>query len=318
VKQARLAALSVTFLSLPFLLSRAGSAQAPDAGSPPADRAHTLAAEARSQKPVVCKRVKDFRDCHTRYADGCTVVKGKGKPNYDAYLNFLKNQVGDSQDSVGSLTGADITDKEGKLPAGLKSSNHARFAGALADLGEGNIYTVVGYLYYHMHGGQETCNCKLKGDPNIDKHLGVGFDADMAGRIASGDAKQGPIGASTEVDRTSMIVEMTPFYRAQSHPNWTEGRLDAAVGKQVKVVGQLMVDNDHLNTKDDCAFPHASSKTCWRMSVWELHPVLAFYVCKKGVGCGSDPQEWSPLDDLPEPPGTAPGTAPGTGTATGQ
>jgi hypothetical protein len=312
VKQARLIPL---FLAL-FLLSQGGASQPPAAagGTPAPDRAHTLAAQAASAKPAACKHVKDFRDCHARYPDGCTLVSSRRtssktpgkrpskKPRFDAYLNFLKNQAPDTPDATtatGTLSSADVSDKESKLPAGLDPFNHGKFAGALADLGEGNIYSLVGYLYYHMPGGKETCNCKLSGEPNIDKHLGVGFDAEMAQKIASGQAKKGAIGASTEVDRTSMIVEMTPAYRAQFHPNWTDARLDAAVGKQVKVVGQLLVDNDHLNVKDDCAFPGASTATCWRMSAWELHPALAFYVCKKGTGCGDDPQDWVKLDDLP-------------------
>jgi len=294
VKQVRLVPL---FLAL--MLPRAGASQPPAGGASTPDRAHTLAGQAGAAKPAACRHVKDFRDCHARYPDGCTLVSGKKKPKFDAYLNFLKNQLPDVQAATGTLSAADVADKESKLPAGLDPFDHGKFAGALADLGEGNIDSVVGYLYYHIPGGKETCNCKLAGEPNIDKHLGIGFDQEMAQKIASGQASKGEIGASTQVDRTSMIVEMTPAYRAQFHPNWTDARLDAAVGKQVKVVGQLIVDNDHLNVNDDCAFPGANATTCWRMSAWELHPVVAFYVCKKGTGCGDDPQDWSKLDDLP-------------------
>ena len=275
-----------------------GSAAAPDRASA-ADRAHTLAAQAAAAKPAACDQVKDFRDCHARFPDGCTLVAGNKQPKFDAYLNFLKNQLPATQDAAGTLSRADLADKESKLPAGLDPFNHGHFAVPLADLGEGNIHAVVGYLYYHLPGGKETCNCKLDGEPNIDKHLGIGFDPGMAQQIAAGQARKGEIGASTQVDRTSMIVEMTPSYRAQFHPQWTDARLEAAVGKQVKVVGQLLVDNDHLNVNDDCAFPGAIAATCWRMSAWELHPVLAFYVCKQGTGCGDDPQGWTKLDDLP-------------------
>jgi len=41
--------------------------------------------------PVACEEVQDFEDCHSRYPAGCT--QGSGKPNYDAYLNVLKNQL---------------------------------------------------------------------------------------------------------------------------------------------------------------------------------------------------------------------------------
>jgi hypothetical protein len=163
-----------------------------------------------------------------------------------------------------------------------------------------NIYTIVGYLYYHVHGGKETCNCKLTGVPNIDFHIGLGFDEHMAQQIADGSViATSSVGKpSTEAERTSMIVEMTPHYRAEFHPKWSDALLDEVVGKQVKVRGQLLVDNGHLNPKDDCGFTDANTTSCWRTSVWELHPVLDLYVCKKGIGCGGNVDEWEKLDDL--------------------
>src|SRR5206468_1819291 len=60
-------------------------------------------------------------------------------------------------------------------------------AGQLADLGEGNLYELIGYLYYAMPGGNETCNCKLAKLPDKDFHIGIGFDPQLAASIENGD-----------------------------------------------------------------------------------------------------------------------------------
>jgi hypothetical protein len=269
------------------------------------DRAHQLAASAPKAKPAACTAaIHTFKDCHPKYPNGCDTVSGTKQPNYDAYLDFLKNQApAGSLPSVGNVSAADISSKESKLPSGMGPFNHANFAQNLAPLGEGNIYTIVGYLYYHEPGGVETCNCKLGGASNDDFHIGIGFDQSTTQQIAGGSlqvrsTKGQP---STTAERTSIIVEMTPYYRATFHPKWTEAALDSVVGKQVKVVGQLLVDNDHFNADDDCGFSGAHTASCWRMSAWELHPVLAFYVCKNGAGCGNDSSDWVELDNLPAP-----------------
>ena len=266
------------------------------------DRAHQLANEASQAQPVACESVQSFQDCHSRYPDGCTIVSGNHAPHYDAYLDFLKNQLPTAAATpVGTLTQADISSKEKQIPSGITQFNHAHFADTLAGLGEGNIYTIVGYLYYDEKGSKETCNCKLTGTANIDIHIGLGFDENMAKQIAAGTVTAtSAVGQpSTPAERSSMVVEMTPHYRANVHPNWDEGRLGQAIGKEVKVTGQLLLDNDHLNSKEDCGFKNANTTSCWRMSVWELHPATAFYVCKKGYGCGDNPDEWEALDNIP-------------------
>jgi hypothetical protein len=187
------------------------------------------------------------------------------------------------------------------VPSHINQFNHADHAKALGDLGEGNIYTVVGYLYYFQHSGKETSNCKLSGRQDVDYHIGVGFDPNTAQGIVEGTTKvKHKKGEPTTLpQRTSMIVEMTPHYRADFHENWNNSRLLFALGKQVKIVGQLLLDNDHFNRKDDCGHADAMQDSCWRMSVWELHPVTEFYVCRNGTGCGSDPGEWQDLDSIP-------------------
>jgi hypothetical protein len=79
------------------------------------------------------------------------------------------------------------------------------------------------------------------------------------------------------------------------------GSTESERGKQVKVVGQLMLDNAHANSKDDCAFADDPVEGCWRASVWEIHPVTQFFVCKSGRACtvSSADADWVRLEDLP-------------------
>ena len=78
-------------------------------------------------------------------------------------------------------------------------------------------------------------------------------------------------------------------------------RLNRQRGKQVKVVGQLMLDNPHVNTTDDCAFFEDPGGSCWRASAWEIHPVIQFFVCKPNKACtkSSPDSDWVRLEDLP-------------------
>jgi hypothetical protein len=61
------------------------------------------------------------------------------------------------------------------------------------------------------------------------------------------------------------------------------------VGRQVKVVGQLLVDNEHNRDSDNCARSGADKTKCWRASIWELHPVTNFLVCSTD-SCAKDRQ----------------------------
>jgi len=62
-----------------------------------------------------------------------------------------------------------------------------------------------------------------------------------------------------------------------------------------------MIDNLHLNVNDDRNFPGATA-SCWRSTVWEIHPVTQFYVCNlKNKRCdqSSPDSAWTSLDNVP-------------------
>ena len=55
------------------------------------DRAHTLVNEASGAKAKTCGQVSGWDACHQRFDAGCT----DSTPNYDAYLDYLKNEIPD-------------------------------------------------------------------------------------------------------------------------------------------------------------------------------------------------------------------------------
>lgn len=287
------------------------------------DRAHDLASQAANQHPARCPRPNNLtlQDCHDKFADGCSQA---ANPKYDAYLDFLKDQDPDpGLASTGVLAAADFKNLESQLSrlgqahtarAGggrgsrggtgrsLTSSNHATFAHQLAGLGEGNIHTVIAYLYFAEDTGSgnspnsETCNCKLLAPNTFDYHIGVGFDSSLANQAGT-DHPQAGSPLLSQLQKASVVAEMTPYVRSH-HPNWTIDKVQALQGKQVKVVGQLMVDNDHFVAKDDCGF-HNPGVGCWRSTVWEIHPVTKMLVCNLSSPCdaSSPDSAWTDLDN---------------------
>ena len=268
------------------------------------DRAHDLAGKAASQHPASCPNTgMTLQECHDKFPDGCSA---SAHASYDAYLDFLKDQdPGPTLPSTKDLAASDFPKLESQLPSALRSTNHAKFAKQFANLGEGNIHTVVGYLYFvedtskgtsTVPPNSETCNCKLMAPNTFDYHLGLGFDSALAANARSTHPKPGDA-AFSKLEKESVVAEMTPYTR---HAKWAFSRVDALQGQQVKVVGQLMVDNIHFNKKDDCHFSPAQSG-CWRSTVWEIHPITQFYVCKATNGCtvSSPASDWTNLDDMP-------------------
>jgi hypothetical protein len=192
------------------------------------DRAHQLAAQVASQVAVRCNTVSTTAACHPSHPTGCSHAQ---TPRYDAYLNFLKNQQPARDlppDRVLDLH--DLMHLEEQLPVGLTQTNHATFAmDPLADLGEGNIYAVVGYLYIvedtalTSHHRGETTNCQLQGNDTFDFHLGIGFDPALAAQIRRNPPPHDPRNPGPP-EQTSMVAEMTPHTR---DPKWTVARLKA-------------------------------------------------------------------------------------------
>jgi hypothetical protein len=269
-------------LGLALLGSAVVSSPKPATG-PPADTSKVV--------PVICgEGIEDYLACHSDYPTGCS---GTGK--YDAYLNEFKNMTPSQPSSVQGWFASlgDLQTLESKLPDGLKSNNHGDFIKQLAALGEGRIHGVVGYLYSAKAEGKESSNCELEdeGDhENVDFHIYVGFDPNIADRLRNHNATPAD---KKEINPDSMIVEMTPQYRGQFHPEWTLDAVKQHIGEQVRVEGQLMVDNEHYLASQDCGRSDATDK-CWRGTVWELHPITDFKVCSSG-NCTATGAGWQDI-----------------------
>ncbi len=249
---------------------------------------------------VKCDEVLDFQDCHSRFPTGCSQAAG-----YDAYLNLLKNQLpspAPPSEPVNFLNEQRFANLDSNMPSGLTRNNHSTFKDALAAQGEGQTFGVVGYLYYAIKTGAESSNCQLPStDPegsNVDYHIGIGFDPQLAAQLG-GPTKPTKTLMKT-LQQNSVIVEMTPHYRFLfENGAWTLDNLQKAIGKQVKVVGQLIVDSEHNIPSQNCALATTPTQrqTCWRASVWELHPVERFQVCRLG-SCSLNSADWLELDQL--------------------
>jgi hypothetical protein len=255
--------------------------------------AGTGATAPASTQPAKCKTgISDYQTCHDSYPTGCS-----GAGGYDGYLNSLKNELVDpAGEPQQAFDVPSLKALETGLPADLTKTNHEALEGQMTSLGEGEVASLTGFLYYAKDGGAESSNCLLKGPDNIDFHIGIGSDAGVAAR-----AKAKKPGLSPEDRSQAVIVEMTPHWRAKYEPGWNLALVQKAVGRQVYVVGQLLADNEHDDAKDDCAYAGAGGHgpNCWRGTVWELHPVTRFLVCaaaqcdEKGTGPG-----WTPLESF--------------------
>lgn len=275
----------------------------------PATSARTLK-QIESLRGETCEdNLETVDDCHANHKTGCTHSEN---PGYDAYLNYLKNSLPDPASTPsadvnsGKPLGADFfAHLESGIPDTLTSTNHAQHATELTQLGEGQIVTLIGTLYYTIHGGSETCNCQLSGDDSvIDFHIGVGFtdfplSADVLTQLRNGSDYSRILSVQDQhaLDQPSVVVEMTPYYREQFRPGWTLGKVQNATGRQVKVTGQLMIDNVHHKPADDCDLGDAEFGKCWRLSVWEVHPVTSFQVCNADH-CDASSTNWVNLEDM--------------------
>jgi hypothetical protein len=263
---------------------------------------------------VMCEGdISDAEACHSQYPSGCSAGKPTKVP-YDFTLNVMKNEVKwvSEQPSQWRTSLSEFQTLENSLPSGLQPKNHGDYVDPLKQLGEGKIEGVVGYLYGAKPEGSETSNCGLPDTPNhedVDFHIYIGFDPAVAATLRKSrngsltSAERAQISAHA-LHSTAVIVEMTPHYRESFHPGWTIDELNAVVGDQVRVVGQLMVDNEHYQAGQDCAVD-PSKPACWRATVWEIHPVIDFRYCAKGNndGCAQNsPADWTDVADAPSAP----------------
>ena len=188
----------------------------------------------------------------------------KGKPTTILYSAFTKLQG--------------LSDQQDGLKAALKESRDV-----LADLlnlpsgrkvGEGTLVQYVGFLLSAHNSNVskgELVNCKTKGKPANDIHIEL---VKTAGE---------------EDECNGVTAEMSPHFRPES---WGE-LVGMTIKRPVRVTGPLFFDGSHAPCHDNVR-PKPN-----RISVWEIHPVYKFDVCKNTTlaACKAEADVWIPLDE---------------------
>ena len=226
------------------------------AACPPSGRGHEGAPAAGSDEAMRNQRKR-------------TIPKG---PAAQAKLLTL----GDFK-SLQAQVDAQFRGEERPIFTGNRSSlQNLKIAGGT--ISEGDVVRVVGFLAAARAEGAESVNCESL--TVVDFHINVG-----------------PTKTATEFQ--GIVVEIIP----QNPPTGLNSThaLEKALTKvvtgkmMVMVVGQLMLDNEHL-VNDDPAHPKGSNPK--RISTWEVHPVTTFFVCQRATCDPAQSSQWTPLQGL--------------------
>jgi len=124
-------------------------------------------------------------------------------------------------------------------------------------LGEGDLVRYVAFMSnprFSNVGKGESVNCHGPRDEDNDIHIDLIRDP-------------------SEVACVSVTAEMSPHYRPAI---WDARVLQQITDRPVRVTGQLFFDASHT----PCKGPNDTKTNPKRVSVWEIHPVYHFEVCK--------------------------------------
>lgn len=160
-------------------------------------------------------------------------------------------------------------------------------------IGEGDLVTIVGFVAdaHYMPKSEskskkagETVNCHSSQHESADIHLSI---ASKPGRISAKDPKK------NEKLCQTLSAEMIPHLRPAV---WNSDNLDQVTDleRPVRITGQLFFDGSHVPCKD--GEPVGTNPR--RISVWEVHPIYKFEVCKFDTLQKCDPAKasvWQPL-----------------------
>ena len=139
-----------------------------------------------------------------------------------------------------------------------------------ATVSEGELVQIAAYLTAVRPEKGESVNCG--GADGADIHINIG--------------------AEHSTEWKGIVVEMIP--QLGKPFGWDSATIASvkAAGLQVLVVGGLTYDNEHL-VNDDPAHPKSGQPK--RISLWEVHPITAFYVCAVTACDPADHTQWTPL-----------------------
>jgi hypothetical protein len=139
-----------------------------------------------------------------------------------------------------------------------------------ATISEGDLVQLAAFLIEVRPQGNESTNCA--GQDGSDIHLSIG--------------------AKNTTEWESVVAEIIPQL---DHPvGWDATTLRKLRDQklQVLVIGGLSYDNEHL-VNDDPAHPNGTQPK--RISLWEIHPITAFYVCELASCSPGNHSQWTTL-----------------------
>ena len=146
----------------------------------------------------------------------------------------------------------------------VREGSRARITGFIA----------TGPLKPHANTG-ESVNCRLKNPPNNDFHISL-------------------VENNNGTEFQGIVIEMIPQNRSAG---WTLAKLAKVQNerRRVLVTGALFYDNEHVTNDDPADDLNGQPR---RFSLWELHPITSFLVCKDAGGnCDpGKPTDWTKLE----------------------
>lgn len=194
-----------------------------------------------------------------------------GKPRPITYDDLIKLQ--EESDKVPGLRNALKTSRNGLLAIFSPTGQPA--------LGEGTLVQFVAFVAHARHsnvgkGKGENVNCKLTTKEDNDIHIELRMDPE------DDDPCNG------------VTAEMSPHFRPDV---WNE-LVRMKIDRPVRITGPLFFDNSHHPCHGDVR-PNPK-----RISVWEVHPVYQFEICKDqktttlpSAACDvKTNSQWIPLD----------------------
>jgi len=201
-----------------------------------------------------------------------------------ADISDLQKEVDDAEIQTGKTPPKDRTPLR-NLPAlsnGLK-------------LGEGSLVSFVGFLneaHYMPKSesksktkkGGESVNCHTTQHAGADIHLAFSLSA---GRIGPKDPNK-----NAKLCKT-ISGEMIPHLRPAV---WNTDNLSQVIdlGRPVRITGQLFFDGSHVPCNGDTPVPANPA----RISVWEIHPIYTFDICKFTDITKCDPRKAAPWEAI--------------------
>jgi hypothetical protein len=210
---------------------------------------------------------------HVVSFNGCGPQGDAANGHGDPDLNFLKNR----DDQADNWIKVDF-DAVLNLPFPKSVGRHNRSTWSDADRAavqkfEGLPVAVVCYFGWARDEKEESCNCHQSDKKMFDIHTW------LLKEPAEIDGSQAP-------DRSAAVVaEVTPRLKPD-HPRWTQDviRQLARAGKQVRVSGWLLMDQEHPEQ-----ITGTTSQDPTRGTLWEIHPIMEIETLQNG--------KWVPLDE---------------------